>query len=529
MHMPSPQFIRQPPQSPGQLTQFSPPLHEPSPQTGVHEPQSSEQVAQVSPANPSQTMSPQKPQLPQSTAQVKQSSPIVGWQMKSPQKPVHGPQSVGHPKQSSGQVQVPSPHTGQAPQSPGQVEQVSELPQKPSPHTGHGPPQSIGQVAHPSVGPHAPSPQMPPQSTPQLSSASPTQRLSHVDVQQNGSMAQTVATHGSQVDGRAAPGVQMSCGQVHEPQSLAQLEQVSPRPQVPLPQAESHGSPQIDAASLAHRPSHEKLQQKKSTAQTEVTHGLQPSTRAEPTRHSSCVHVPVQVPQSPMHVAQVSPGPQTPSPQVPGQAPQSAGQVPHPSVGPSQMPFGHVVGQMPQSPGQVEQLSLPEQVKSPQVPGQVEPHRVRASLTQAPSQLNMQQKESTAQTVEAHGSHEAGRATPVVHGECGQAQVPQSAGQVEQLSVAPQVPFGQPGGHMPQSTAQVEQSSPKPQEPSPQNGQAPQSVGQLEQVSPSDGWHEKLPQLGGHGPQSAAQVKQLSVGPQVPSPQPAVGPTMLSV
>ena len=187
-----------------------------------------------------------------------------------------------------------------------------------------------------------------------------------------GSRASAEQAHGPQSAGQleqVSPTPQVPFGQPGQgPQSVGQVEQVSPRPQVPLPQAESHGSPQIEEASPAHRLSHETLQQKKSTSHTAVTHGLQPSTSSEPTRHSSWVQVPVQVPQSLMQVAQVSPAPQVPSPQVPGQAPQSPGQVEQVSE-PVQKPSPQIT-HIPQSVGQVAQSSprMKSQRPSPQEP-----------------------------------------------------------------------------------------------------------------------------------------------------------------
>ena len=213
-------------------------------------------------------------QRPQSCGQPLQVSPALGWQEKSPhvgigqqsleqeshvspasQLPLphwigQTPQSVGQPLHDSPTSHAPLPHTGgHAPQSPGQFEQFSVLgAQRPSPQdagiTAHAPllPHTLlgGHVPHepPQVSaPHCftlPSalahcgmhvlPQ-PPQA---LAWHLLTQLLSHALEQQNGSRSHT---HFSQPQPLqpGTPGVaeQPSLGG-HLPQSLAQLEHVSP-------------------------------------------------------------------------------------------------------------------------------------------------------------------------------------------------------------------------------------------------------------------------------------------------------------
>lgn len=234
--------------------------------------------------------------------------------------------------------------------------------------------------------------------------------------QQNGSKAHTAAAQSPHAAESGPPSVHTSCGHGQAPQSVEHDEQVSPRPQVPLPQAVSQGSPQIDAASLAHRLSHETLQQNESTAHTSVTQSLQPSSRAAPVTHTSWAQVPPQVPQSDAHEEQVSVAEHTPSPQAPGQTPQSDGQVVHPSVA-SQVPLPHTAGHTPQSPGQLEQLSPAPQLPSPHTGGQVPPHIACASLTQMASHVPLQQNESDAHTMAAQGSQLSSSAEPVTQGE----------------------------------------------------------------------------------------------------------------
>jgi hypothetical protein len=80
------------------------------------------------------------------------------------------------------------------------------------------------------------------------------------------------------------------------------------------------------------------------------------------------------------------------------------------------------------------------------------------------------------------------------------------------------LPSPQPnGGQLPQSLGQLEQLSPASQFLLPQTGlHGPQSPGQLEQLSP--GSQILLPQPGLHGPQSAAQLLQLSLASHLPLP-----------
>jgi hypothetical protein len=121
------------------------------------------------------------------------------------------------------------------------------------------------------------------------------------------------------------------------------------------------------------------------------------------------------------------------------------------------------------------------------------------------------------------GTHDAqlsptlGSQTPSPH----DAHTPQSAAHDEQSSPLPisQLPFPQVE-HRPQSTTHDEQSSPAAPShvPSPQPAHSPQSVTQLLQDSPLSASHVPLPQ-DAHSPQSVSQLVQLSVAPQVPSPQ----------
>jgi hypothetical protein len=98
-------------------------------------------------------------------------------------------------------------------------------------------------------------------------------------------------------------------------------------------------------------------------------------------------------------------------------------------------------------------------------------------------------------------------------------QGPQSLAHDWQVSVGPHLASPQTSGHWPQSSGHLVQFSVGPQTPSGHlSGHEPQSCGQLTQVSPADPWHMPLPQ-DGHTPQSLGHVWQLSVLPQVPSPQ----------
>ena len=80
LHIPSPQT--QPPQSSGQLLQFSVPLQVPSPQRGPHDPQSLRQVLQFSVV--SQAPLPHVLHAPQSRGHVTHVSPV--WHILSPQR-----------------------------------------------------------------------------------------------------------------------------------------------------------------------------------------------------------------------------------------------------------------------------------------------------------------------------------------------------------------------------------------------------------------------------------------------------------
>jgi hypothetical protein len=105
-------------------------------------------------------------------------------------------------------------------------------------------------------------------------------------------------------------------------------------------------------------------------------------------------------------------------------------------------------------------------------------------------------------------------------------QVPQSAAQPVQSSVASHVPSPQKGGHAPQSAGQLVQSSiPIVQIMSPHGtGHGPQSAAQPMQSSVAS--HVPSPQAGGQAPQSVAQTSQLSAAPQTPSPQKPPAPPL---
>jgi hypothetical protein len=97
-----------------------------------------------------------------------------------------------------------------------------------------------------------------------------------------------------------------------------------------------------------------------------------------------------------------------------------------------------------------------------------------------------------------------------------------------QLSVAAQTPLPQPGGHGPQSAGQLVHCSPANGSHTPSPQPPPSTMQVAEQPSPdvllpsshcSPGSTVPLPQLGGHGPQSATQLLQSSSGGRhTPSP-----------
>lgn len=155
--------------------------------------------------------------------------------------------------------------------------------------------------------------------------------------------------------------------------------------------------------------------------------------------------------------------------------------------------------QVPQSRGHRVQLSVPLQIPSPQN-GQPAPPSAQVHGLQS-----FEQVEQVSRPVQFPSGQASG-------------QVPQSDGQLVQVSVPLQVPSPQLM-QAPQSCAQVEQVSPPLQTPSPQDGHAPQSSGQLEQVSLP--LQLPLPQPGGQVPQSPEQVWQFSVPLQAPSPHTA--------
>jgi hypothetical protein len=175
--------------------------------------------------------------------------------------------------------------------------------------------------------------------------------------------------------------------------------------------------------------------------------------------------------QSKGHVLQFSPGAQTPSPQVLLHAPQSAAQVAQVSPA-SQRPLPHVA--------------------------QARPHCVAASFTQLESHLPPQQNGSMPHTVATHGSHVVGSGAPSSQSAWEQvAQVPQSCGQVAQLSpsAASQTWLPQLGAQLVQSAGHVLQFSLPLHTPSPHTGQAPQSSEHDEQVSSGDE-QTRSPQIG---------------------------------
>lgn len=126
----------------------------------------------------------------------------------------HVPQSLGHDAHVSLALHVPLPHTGQGPQSEGQVEHVSLALHVPFPHVEHD--------------------------WPQMLETSPTHWLSQEFVQQNESVWQINATHGSQAGLRATPVVHLLWAQVHAPQSVEHVEHVSPAWHTPLPHTGGH-------------------------------------------------------------------------------------------------------------------------------------------------------------------------------------------------------------------------------------------------------------------------------------------------
>ena len=115
--------------------------------------------------------------------------------------------------------------------------------------------------------------------------------------------------------------------------------------------------------------------------------------------------------------------------------------------------------------------------------------------------------------------HEAQFSVPVQRPSPQPGQLPQSAGQLKQFSIAGlHEPLPQ-ASHAPQSGAQERQSSGGLQKPSSQAEHVPQSPGHDEQVSAAS--HVPLPQLA-QSPQSSGQLAHVSVeGSQIASPHPS--------
>jgi hypothetical protein len=370
------------------------------------------------------------------------------------------PQSVEQLPQFSLKSQVPSPQEGQAPQSWLQVLQSSFQSQVPSPQTGQAP-QSWLQVLQSSVQSQEPSPQT---------------------------------------------------GQA--PQSWLQVLQSSPASHQLLPQVTGQGVPQTVPTSLTQMASHIAEQQNGSTAQIWASQVPQLASSGSPVTHVSWQ---AQVPQSWLHVPQVSLGWQAPSPQT-GQAPQSwlqalqssvQSQVPSPQTGQAPQSWLQALqssvqshqpspqtGQAPQSWLQEVQSSPASHIPLPQLAAHGVPQMLATSFTQMPSQAASQQNESTAQIWATQGSQLSSSGLPVVHMLCSHGQAPQSCGQPVQLSFGVHTPLPQPA-HTPQSWLQEAHVSPASQAPSPQGGQSPQSCAQLVQLS--SGVHTPLPQPGASG------------------------------
>jgi hypothetical protein len=175
--------------------------------------------------------------------------------------------------------------------------------------------------------------------------------------------------------------------------------------------------------------------------QTSSAQESQLGSSAEPVTHRLCAQLLAQVPQSPGQVLHVSLPSQTPLPHTGGQAPQSPGQVVQVSPA-SQTPLPHTGGQAPQSAGQVPHVSPGSQMPLPQTtPPHDAPHTAMTSLTQALPQVDAQQEGNWAQIWVTQGSQVIWSGAPGVHLSCAHGHTPQSAGQVEQVSPAWQMPL----------------------------------------------------------------------------------------
>ena len=151
------------------------------------------------------------------------------------------------------------------------------------------------------------------------------------------------------------------------------------------------------------------------------------------------------------------------------------------------VPSPHAGAHAPQSPAQLAQVSPASHVPLPHVP-QGSPQYVAAAFTQFSSQPPWQQNGSFEHTVAAHGSQLRGSGRPASQIACGHtAHTPQSWGQVPQVSFigvcASHTPLPQLPVQVPQSAGQVAQLSSASHVPLPQVGHAPHSLGQDEQVS----------------------------------------------
>jgi hypothetical protein len=171
---------------------------------------------------------------------------------------------------------------------------------------------------------------------PQIVLTSFTQASSHLSWQQNASIEQISATHGSHVIASSSPAAQIGCAQSQAaPQSdiysATHASVNAPEQHVGFcaHTAETHGSaPHVAFAVAMQSPSHaggEPWQQDSSTAHVSATQGSKqsPSLSAPPATQTECGHVGggAHAPQSAGHVSHVSPS-HAPSPQHP--APQSA-------------------------------------------------------------------------------------------------------------------------------------------------------------------------------------------------------------
>ena len=304
----------------------------------------------------------------------------------------------------------------------------------------------------------------------------------------------------------------------HGPQSVGQVAQLSPARHAPSPH-ESQLAPQKVLARDTQPSSHILPQQNALNSQTTRTQSLHAGSSGPPARHGSWAHAPGQVPQSSGQLAQLSVLSQTMSPQRPPHGPQSEGQLMQFSVA-SQSRSPQRPGHGPQSVGQVAHPSPARHAPSPHK-SHIVPQAMLAWFTQTSSHVEPQQNGSVSQTARTQSLHAASSGPPARHGSWAHApgQVPQSSGQLAQLSVLSQSMSPQRPPHGPQSDGQPMQFSVASQSRSPQRpGHGPQSEGQLAQLSPAP--QLMSPQRPGHGPQSDGQLAQFSVSPHAPSPQP---------